>query len=52
MKKYKYADDEFGIETEQELQEALIKFNCKTEDELDNLLHYTYGVCLINNIGK
>lgn len=52
MRKFKYSEDEFGVETEEELHVALMRFDCKTEQELDDVLHYTYGVRLVNNIGK
>ena len=29
-----------------ELEVTLQKYNCKTEDELDNVLWFTYGVIL------
>lgn len=50
--KFKYEEGEFGVETEEELQAAFKRFGCKTEEELDQVLWYTYGVSLINNIGK
>ena len=50
--KFKYEEDEFGVETEEELQAAFERFGCKTEEELDHVLWYTFGVSLINNIGK
>ena len=48
----KYIDDEVHIESVMDLENEMFKYDCNTEEELDNLLWYTYGVALILEIIK
>ena len=48
----KYIDDEVHIENVMDLENEMCKYDCKTEEELDNLLWYTYGVYLILDYKK
>ena len=48
----KYIDDEVHIESVMDLENEMCKYDCKTEEELDNLLWYTYGVYLILDYKK
>ena len=48
----KYINDEVHIENVMDLENEMFKYDCKTEEELDNLLWYTYGVYLILDYKK
>ena len=48
----KYIDNEVHIENVMDLENEMCKYDCKTEEELDNLLWYTYGVYLILDYKK
>ena len=48
----KYINDEVHIESVMDLENEMCKYDCKTEEELDNLLWYTYGVYLILDYKK
>ena len=48
----KYIDDEVHIENVMDLENEMCKYDCKTEEELDNLLWFTYGVYLILDYKK
>lgn len=48
----KYIDDEVHIENVMDLENEMCKYDCKTEEELDNLLWYMYGVYLILDYKK
>lgn len=48
----KYINDEVHIENVMDLENEMCKYDCKTEEELDNLLWYTYGVYLILDYKK
>ena len=48
----KYINDEVHIENVMDLKNEMCKYDCKTEEELDNLLWYTYGVALILDYKK
>lgn len=50
--KFNHEEGQAILETEQDLQDTLKKYDCETEDELDDVLWYTYGVSLINKIPK
>ena len=43
----RYIEDEVHIESQMDLEQEMCRYNCKTKEELDNLLWYTYGVVLI-----
>ena len=43
----KYIEDEVHIESPMDLEQEMCRYNCKTKEELDELLWYTYGVVLI-----
>lgn len=43
----RYIEDEVRIESQMDLEQEMCRYNCKTKEELDNLLWYTYGVVLI-----
>ena len=43
-------DDILIINNKEQLERYLKKYNCKTEEELDEVLWYEYGVTLKNNI--
>ena len=43
----KYIDDEVHIESVMDLENEMCKYDCKTEEELDNILWHDYGVALI-----
>ena len=43
-------DDILIINNKEQLERYLKKYNCKTEEELDEILWYEYGVTLKNNI--
>jgi len=43
-------DDILIINSKEQLEKYLNKYNCKTEEELDDVLWYTYGITLKNNI--
>lgn len=44
--------DTLVINSKDQLEKYLRKYNCKTVDELDELLWYNYGVTLQVNIKK
>ena len=48
----KYINDEVHIENVMDLKNEMCKYDCRTEEELDNLLWYTYGVYLILDYKK
>ena len=48
----KYINDEVHIESVMDLENEMFKYDCNTEEELDNLLWYTYGVGLILDYKK
>ena len=48
----KYINDEVHIENVMDLEKEMCKYDCKTEEELDNLFWYTYGVYLILDYKK
>ena len=48
----KYINDEVHIENVMDLENEMFKYDCNTEEELDNLLWYTYGVYLILDYKK
>ena len=48
----KYIDDEVHIESVMDLENEMFKYDCNTEEELGNLLWYTYGVALILDYKK
>lgn len=50
--KHKYAEDELGVESKEELQYYLDHFHCKTEKELIPILKYDCGLTLVNNIDE
>lgn len=42
-----YKEDAIIIESEMDLESEMCKYNCKTVEELDEYLWFTYGVGLI-----
>ena len=45
-------NDTLIINSREQLERYLEKYNCKTVEELDEVLWYTYGISLIINIKK
>ena len=45
-------DDTLIINSQEQLEKYLEKYNCKTIEELDEVLWYTYGISLMINIKK
>lgn len=43
----KIIDDEVHIESPIDLEAEMCRYNCKTKEELDELLWFDYGVILI-----
>lgn len=43
----RFIEDEMHIESPMDLEGEMCRYNCKTKEELDELLWYTYGVVLI-----
>lgn len=48
----KYTEDEIHIESPMDLEAEMCRYNCSTEEELDELLWYTYGVTLVLDYKK
>ena len=48
----KYIDDEVHIESIMDLENEMCKYDCKTKEELNNILWHDYGVALILKIIK
>lgn len=48
----KYVEDKIYIESPMDLEAEMCRYNCHTEEELDKLLWYTYGVTLVINYKK
>lgn len=40
-------EDAIFIESPSDLEAEMCRYNCKTKEELDKLLWYTYGVALV-----
>ena len=45
-------NDTLIINSQEQLKRYLEKYNCKTKEELDDVLWYTYGISLMINIKK
>lgn len=45
-------NDTLIINSQEQLKRYLEKYNCKTVEELDEVLWYTYGISLMINIKK
>ena len=43
----KIKEDAIFIESPSDLEAEMCRYNCKTKEELDELLWYTYGVALV-----
>lgn len=43
----KFTEDAMHIESPMDLENVMCKYNCKTKEELDELLWHTYGVALV-----
>ena len=48
----KYINDEGHIENVMDLENEMFKYDCNTEEELNNILWHDYGVALILEIIK
>jgi NTP pyrophosphatase (non-canonical NTP hydrolase) len=45
-------NDTLIINSQEQLERYLKKYNCKTKEELDDVLWYIYGISLMINIKK
>lgn len=43
----KYIEDEVHIESPMDLEAEMCRYNCHTEEELEELLWYDYGATLV-----
>lgn len=47
-----YADDQVVIETKEDLQTLLDKYDCETVNELEDALWFVYGITIVNKLEK